>query len=132
MNKNHRNLIIIAVVVVLLCIGMGAIYEVNKPETEQGGKTITVTVVHEDGTEKEYTYNTDEEYLAPVLVDAGLIEGSDSQYGLYVETVDGETADYNTDQSYWCLMDGDEEATTGADSLVITDGGTYSWVYTAD
>ena len=36
-------------------------------------KKITVTVVHKDGTVKEFTYETTETYLGPVLEKDGLI-----------------------------------------------------------
>ena len=51
-------------------------------------------------------------------------------YGLYFDTVDGETADWNADQSYWSILIGEEYATVGADGIVLTDGGEYSLVYT--
>ena len=45
------------------------------PKTE-GMASITVTVVHGDGTTKDFTYETDEEFLGPLLEAEGLIEGN--------------------------------------------------------
>lgn len=93
-------------------------------------KTITVTVVHKDQTTKEFTYQTNETYLGTVLVEEGLIQGDDSQYGLMIHTVDGEKADWSVDQSYWALYIGEEYATTGADTTPIHNGDSFKWVYT--
>lgn len=94
------------------------------------GKQITVTVVHKDGSSKEFTYETNEQYLGTVLKEAGLIQGEDGPYGLMISTVDGELADWNVDQGYWALYVGEEYAVTGIDMTPITDGGSYSLEYT--
>ena len=116
---------LIAVVAVLLGVYMAA-----KPETTLGGKTITVNVVHKDGTEKAFTYETQEEYLGPCLLSEGLVEGENGSFGLMITTVDGETADWNVDKSYWALFIGEEYATTGADTTPVNDGDTFGLVYT--
>ena len=104
--------------------------ETSIPETTAGEKKITVTVVHGDGSEKTFTYDTDEEYLGAVLVDAGLIQGNDGRYGLEMHTVDGEKADWNENKSYWALYIGEEYALTGVDSTPIADGAVFKLVYT--
>ena len=114
----------------LLVTGMVALYVKFRPQATEGDKHFTVTVVHKDGTEKEFTYDTDEEYLGTVLQAAGLIEGEEGPYGLMISSVDGELADWNVDQGYWALYIGEEYATTGIDTAPIQDGATYSLVYT--
>lgn len=91
--------------------------------------TFTVTVVHADGSEKEFTYETDEEYVGPVLVEAGLIKGNDGPYGLEITEVDGETAIYATDGAYWAIYEGDTYAKTGIDKVEVTAGGSYTLKY---
>ena len=88
-------------------------------------KNFTVIVVHSDGTEKTFTYGTNADYLGPVLVEKGLIVESDSP-GLF-NTVDGETADWNVDQSYWSFYIGGEYGMTGVDKTDITEGATYTF-----
>ena len=116
---------LIAAVAVLL-----GVYFQMRPETAEGSKTFTVAVVHKDGTEREFTYSTEEEFLGAVLLAEGLIEGEDGPYGLMIASVDGETADWNIDQSYWALFVGEEYATTGVDTTPVIDGGEYGLVYT--
>lgn len=102
----------------------------SREETIDGAKNITVTVIHKDSSEKVFAYSTDAAYLGQVLIDEGLAEGESGEYGLMISTVDGETADWNADRSYWALYVGADYATTGADGVVLTDGGAYSLVYT--
>ena len=52
------------------------------------------------------------------------------EYGLMITTVDGETADWNVDQSYWALYIGQEYASTGADTTPVNDGDSFGLVYT--
>ena len=91
---------------------------------------ITVTVVHADGTSKDFTYETDEEFVGPVLEKAGLIKGNMGAYGLEITEVDGETAIYDTDKAYWAVYEGEEYALQGIDTTPVKDGGVYKLVYT--
>lgn len=126
----NKKLVLIAVAVVAVIAILLGIYMVSRPETAAGAKKITVTVVHKDGTSKDFVYNTDEEYLGPVLLTEGLVEGEEGPYGLSISAVDGETADWNVDQSYWALFIGEEYATTGADATPVYDGSVFKLVYT--
>lgn len=93
-------------------------------------KTFTVTVVHSDDSSKEFTYESQEEFVGPVLETAGLIEGNAGPYGLEITKVDGEQAIYNTDKAYWAVYVGEEYALQGIDTTPVTDGGQYKLVYT--
>lgn len=130
MKKTWIWIIAAVLALALLVTGMVALYVKFRPQAVAGDKHFTVTVVHKDGTEKEFTYDTDEEYLGTVLQAAGLIEGEEGPYGLMISAVDGEAADWNVDQGYWALYIGEEYATTGIDTTPIQDGATYSLVYT--
>lgn len=127
--KNKKLILAAAALVALIAVMLGVFFA-TRPETAQGGKTITVTVVHKDGSVKDFVCSTDEEYLGPVLTAQSIVVGENGPYGLVFDTVDGETANWNTDQSYWALYIGEEYATTGADGVAIEDGGVYKLVYT--
>ena len=118
------------VALALLVAGMGMLYQKFRPQPVEGDKHITVTVVHKDGSQKEFTYDTNEEFLGTLLQAQGVIQGEMGQYGLMISTVDGELADWNVDQGYWALYIGQDYATTGVDTTPITDGASYSLVYT--
>ena len=126
MNKKIILAIVALVAVIAVLLG---VYFATRPETQQGSKEITVTVVHKDGTEKTFTYRTDAEYLDQVLLAEGLIEGYNDQYGFVVEKVDGEAAIWETDSAYWSLYIGQEYATTGISSTPVYDGSEFRLVY---
>ncbi len=125
MNKKISIAIIALVAVIAI---MAAVFVLTRPEAQQGSKTVTVTVVHADKTEKTFTYHTDEEYLDKVLIAENLIGGYEDQYGFVVETVDGIKADWK-ENVFWALYIGDQQATTGISQVVVTDGGVYKLVY---
>ena len=112
---------VLAGILVILCIGAGILFHTNKPETTAGAKEIDVLVIHADKTENTYTYQTDAEYLAEVLLENELAEGEQSSYGLFIQTVDGETAD-SSKQQWWCITKGGEQVNSGADTLPVADG----------
>ena len=70
---------------------------------------------------------SDAETVGQALLDEELIAGEDSQYGLYVKTVNGLTLDYDKDGAYWAFYVNGEYATSGVDSTEIEDGQTYSF-----
>ena len=123
---------------ILLCVSLllsltGCVFSTKPaetiPEKGEGLKTFTVTVVHADGTEKEFSYKTDEKTLGDYLESQGLIESEGADDGMF-HTVDGEKADWNENQSYWAFYEGEEYAMTGIYATDITDGGSYKLVYT--
>ena len=119
------------------CIALAAlvavfvgVYVSTRPETQQGGKSIVVEVVHSDETSKKFTYSTDFEYLGQVLESEGLVEFEEGAYGMFITTVDGEQAIYEEDGAYWAFYEGNEYAMQGADQTVIEDGDQFALVYT--
>ena len=93
----------------------------------QGATAFTFTVVDGDGKETSYEINTDQTTVGDALVELGLIAGDESDYGLYVKTVNGITVDYDTDGKYWAFYVDGEYAQTGVDSTDITPGATYTF-----
>lgn len=128
--KKSKKIVIAAVAIVVLIAAMIAIYVSTRPETAGGAKSFTVEVVHSDGAEKTFTYHTDAEYLGEVLLDEGLIQGEVNQFGLYIITVDGEDAVFETDGAYWALYEGEDYAMQGIDETPILDGSEFALVYT--
>jgi len=98
--------------------------ETEKVEDE---KTFDFTVVFVDGSSKTYTIKTTKTTVGEALLGAGLIAGEDSQYGLYVKTVDGVTLDYNADGKYWAFYVDGKYAPKGVDQTEIEEGKLYSF-----
>ena len=74
-----------------------------------------------------FQIHTDKTTVGDALVELGLIEGEESEYGLYVKTVNGVTVDYDTDGKYWAFYVDGAYAQTGADSTEVTAGATYTF-----
>ena len=128
MMKNKKNILTVVAVVLVAAIMLG-VYLATRPETQEGSKKITVTVVHADGSSKDFTYSTDAEKLGAFLEEKKLIDSEGADAGMF-HTVDGEKADWNENKSYWAFYLGDEYAVTGIYDTNITDGAVYKLVYT--
>ena len=129
MNKKSWILVVALTLVVAL---LAATYFITRPDTEEGTKNFTLTVVHKDGSQKDFNLKSDEQYLGDCLQKAGIITGEESQYGLFIHAVDGEQAIFEEDGAYWAFYEGDAYAQLGIDQTPITDGGVYKLVYTLD
>ena len=128
--KNKK--LVIAALALLVIIGlMAGVWMATRPETETGSKGYTVTVVHKNGSSKEFAYRTDAEYLAEALLEEGLVSGDNTQYGLTIITVDGEAAVWDKDNAYWAIWIGEEMAMTGASEIPVYDGSTFKLEYTS-
>lgn len=123
MSKNAKKILAVVILLVLIAAAAAA-YITLGPKATEGGKTITVQVIHGDGTEKDFQISTEAEFLRGALEQEDLISGSESEYGLFVTTVDGETAD-DAQQQWWSFTKGGEMLTTGVDSTPIADGEQY-------
>lgn len=99
-------------------IGEGA--NTIKLEVKIGGKSVTLTV------------KSDKDNLADILTENKIVEGDNSEYGLYIKKVNGVLADYDTDKAFWGLYKDGEMTATGASSITIKDGEHYELVYTSD
>ena len=122
MTKNKKTTIIAVAVLAALVAIFAVVAIVTKPETDAGSKSVTVEVIMADGSSKEFTAKTDAEFLGTVLLDElKLVEGEMGDYGLYIKTVNGYTAN-DANQEWWCLTKGGEDVMTGADYTPIYDG----------
>ena len=91
----------------------------------EGAHSFTLEITDADGKTITATINTDEETVGVALLKLNIIQGENSDYGLYVKTVNGITADYDKDQTYWSFYIDGEYAQTGVDMTAVNDGSTY-------
>ena len=92
-----------------------------------GSKVFDVTIVDQEDVETTLEIHTDQETVGAALLELGLIAGEESEYGLFIKTVNGLTADYDTDGVYWAFYIDGEYATSGVDSTPVTEGAHYSF-----
>ena len=105
-----------------------AIYQ-SDTELGDGDSCVFVKVVVGDRS-ITFTINTDETILGNALSAHGLLEGEEGPYGLYVKKVNGITADYDVDASYWGFFKDGEYMMTGVDTTEFTSGDSFELVYT--
>lgn len=106
----------------------GATYTEDR-EFGKGAKTLTVKVEQGDNS-VTFTIHTDRETVGEALIEHGIVEGEAGAYGLYIKKVNGITADYDVDQSYWSFYLGESYASSGVDTTKIEEGIIYRLVYT--
>jgi len=101
--------------------------EVSVNKLGEGKTQFNFTVVDKDGNETAFDIHTDKTTVGDALLELNLIAGEEGAYGLYVKTVNGITADYDVDQTYWAFYVNGEYATAGVDATDIEAGATYSF-----
>ena len=128
MNKMMRLILctMLIAVMALMAAGCGS----KSAETTAPGVSFTFVVTDLEGNESTFDITTSKATVGEALLDEGLIVGEDSEYGLYVTSVNGMAADWDNDQTYWAFYIDGEYATTGVDATEVTEGATYSFVLT--
>lgn len=132
-NKNKTGKIILGVVILAALIAAFVlIYMKFSPKPTAGAKSITIEVVDNQADTTRYDVNTDAEFLRQAMEETeGLtFGGSESEYGMMVDTVNEIRADYNEDGAYWSFYLNDDYCNYGIDTQPVTDGDRFSIVYT--
>ena len=112
---------------VLMLLMAVSMFTACQKDTVEGTKNVTVTIVYKDATSDKLEFSTDAEYLADALVEQKVIEYAEDGY---YTTVNGVTADYNADKSWWCLTKDGTMTTEGLNTQVIADGDVFELTYT--
>jgi len=99
-------------------------------EIGDGRVTFRFEVTDDNGEVKAWNVNTDQSIVGEALLEVGLISGDVSAMGLMVTEVNGLTADYMVNQSWWALYINGEFAVTGVDATDIEQGKVYAFIYT--
>ena len=124
--KKSRKTLLIVLILVLLIAAMVAAWFYFGPNGVAGKKSITVEVTHLDGTTNTFEVKTDEEFLRPALEAEKLVSGTESEYGLFIDTVDGEYADPEKSE-WWVFTVNGEMASYGVDQQPVEDKDVYAF-----
>lgn len=130
--KNNKKIIIGVIALIVLVAVAALVYVKFSVKPVAGAKELTIEVTDNEGATTTYDVHTDAEYLRQAMEETeGLtFDGTESEYGLMVETVNGVTADYNSDGAYWAFYVNGNYCEYGIDSQPVQDGETYAIVYT--
>ena len=118
---------IIALIIIVAAIGL--VYVFFRPGAQSGSKQITINVINSAGETTSYDVTTDAEYLQGAMDDAGGLSYETDSTDMVI-AVNGETADYNTDHSYWAFYVNGEYCNYGITQQPVADGDTFSIEYT--
>ncbi len=133
-NKQNKKVILGVVAFLAVVVLLGAVYFFTRPETSKGAKEVEITVVNKDGEKTEYQIDTDAEYLQQVMDEAkeeGLTySGTEGEYGLMVDTVNGEKAVFENDGAYWGFSVNGEYCNYGIAEQPVADGDEFEIAYT--
>ena len=91
----------------------------------EGAHSFTLEITDADGKTITATIHTDAETVGEALSNLEIVQGEDSEFGLYIKTVNGITADYDVDQTYWAFYIDGEYAQTSVDMTAVNDGSVY-------
>ena len=129
--KNKKKLLGIGIIIILIA-AMAILYGKFSEKPVEGSKSITIEVVNSKEESKVYELKTDAEYLIEAMDEAeGLTyEGEEGEFGMSIMTVNGETADFNVDASYWAFYVNDEYCNYGVSEQPVEDGDAFAIVYT--
>jgi len=124
MKNNKKKVALLACLFLVVVAVFGAIFIALRPSGTEGDKTFTLEVILTDGSSTEHQVSTDAEFVGEALLAKGLIAGDSGEYGLFITTVNGVTAN-SENQEWWCLTVNGEEWMYGIDQTPVTDGGHY-------
>ena len=93
----------------------------------EGATSFYFNVVDKEGATTRFEIHTDKTIVGDALTELGLIDGEMGDYGLYVKVVNGITADYSIDGTYWAFYVNGEYGMTGVDQTEIQPGQTYDF-----
>ena len=110
--------------VMVMALGLVAC---GNAELKATGASFTVVVADLEGKETTFEYTSDKATVGEALIAEGLIEGHETEYGLYVDSVNGVALDWDKDGKYWAFYIDGEYAMTGVDATKITEGATYAF-----
>lgn len=92
----------------------------------EGATVFTLEVTDVEGKTSTFEIHTDKEFVGEALQELGLVAGEMGEYGLFINTVNGQTLDWDKDGKYWAFYVAGEYALTSADTTPVEAGVIYS------
>lgn len=126
--KQKKTLTLAGIFIAIVVI-FASIFFITRPTTEDGMKEYTLEVVQADGSSVTHELKTEDEYLGDALLDEGIIEGTEGEYGLFITTVDGIKAN-DSNKEWWSFTINGEPSSYGVDQTPVIDGEHYELTLT--
>lgn len=131
--NNKKRIIGLSVLVALIAVFIAAFFIFRaKPVT--GEKEITIEVIDDKAASVVYEVDTDAEFLLGAMEDAeeeGLtFSGTEGDYGLMVEVVNGVSAVFDKDGAFWGFNVNGDFCQYGVSEQPVNNGDAFQIVYT--
>lgn len=130
MKRNMKKILMSFVLICALLTGCS--FGTGKSETLKDGDTIGngstafhFVITDEKGKETNIEVKTDETTVGDALQKLHVISGTEGDYGLFVDTVNGITVDYDKDHKYWAFYVDGEYASTSVSKTKIDPEAVY-------
>lgn len=134
--KVDKAVVIGAVALAAVIAILAVVFLVFREKPVEGAKSITLEVIDNNQQSTVYDVHTDAEYLRQAMEEADGLEfsGSESEYGLFIDMVNGVTADYAADGAYWSFYVKDADGSYvycsyGVDTQPVEDGDAFQIRY---
>lgn len=119
------SVLLCVVLIAAMALSLAACGVKKEAAAPSGPVSYTVITVDLEGKETKYEITSTKGSVGEELLAQGIVAGEVNQYGLYVDTVNGLTLDWEKDGKYWAFYIGEEYATTSVDLTVPEEGVTY-------
>ena len=121
MDVGTKRTLVVGLVLIAAVAVLALLFAQARPDADQELKHIEVTVTTRDKDAQVYSISTEEAFLGDALLAEELVTGEEGEYGLFITSVAGETAD-EAKEEWWCLTKDGQSVQTGVDSTPIADG----------
>lgn len=133
--KKSRGKLIAGICALVVLVGLFiTMFAIFGPKTTEGSKNVTLSVINETGETTSYAAKTDalvlQELMEELKSDGFSYSGTESEYGLMIDTVNGVRADYTLDGAYWSFYVNDAYCNYGISEQPVNDGDSFSIIYT--
>lgn len=131
--KSNKKVLLGILILAAVIVVLSGFYFIFREKPVSGSKSVTIEVVNKAQETVSYDLKTDAEYLRQAMEEAeGLtFSGTESEYGMVIDTVNGETADFTKDSAYWAFYVNGEYCNNGIDTQPVIDGDIFTISYTA-
>ena len=133
MNTNKKKILgLVALIAIIAAFAL--IYTNFREKPVEGSKAVTIEVINSKEESTVYELQTDAEFLQQAMDEAEGLEysGTEGDFGLMIDTVNGETAVYETDSAYWGFFVNGEYCNYGISEQPVEDGDAFQIIYTVD
>lgn len=129
--KGSRKVIFGLIALVAVIAVLAVVYINFGPKPVEGAKSITIEVVDNEQKSIIYDVQTDAEYLRQAMEETDGLEftGTEGDYGIMVESVNGVIADFSVDSAYWSFYVNGEYCNYGLDTQPVNDKDAFQIKY---